>query len=59
MGTRERERDLELLIPVATVSENGASKSSSVSTAALSHHHSGREVRFRLIFLLNVDLFRP
>ncbi|XP_023525052.1 protein LIKE COV 1-like [Cucurbita pepo subsp. pepo] len=49
MGTRERERDLELLIPVATVSENGASKSSSVSTAALSHHHSGREAFAKVI----------
>lgn len=50
MSTRERERDLELLIPVATVSENGASKSSSGPVAALSNHHSGREVRLRFSF---------
>ncbi|MBA0734026.1 hypothetical protein Gogos_017979, partial [Gossypium gossypioides] len=28
MGTRERERDRELLIPVSTISENGVAKSS-------------------------------
>lgn len=57
MSTRDRERDLELLIPVATVSENGASKSSSVPVAALSNHHSGREVRFSLLILNS--LFSP
>ncbi|KAE8651326.1 protein LIKE COV 1 isoform X1 [Cucumis sativus] len=49
MSTRERERDLELLIPVATVSENGASKSSSGPVAALSNHHSGREAFAKVI----------
>ncbi|KAK6245395.1 hypothetical protein SCA6_008485 [Theobroma cacao] len=43
MGTRERERDRELLIPVATISENGGSKSSVpiVSPTVTSSH--GRE----------------
>ncbi|XP_022976353.1 protein LIKE COV 1-like isoform X1 [Cucurbita maxima] len=51
MSTRERERDLGLLIPVAvaTVSENGASKSSSVPAVALSNHHSGGEAIAKVI----------
>ena len=47
MGTRERERDLELLIPVAGISENGGSKSSSADpspTGISTHYHSGQEV---------------
>ncbi|KAK9270120.1 hypothetical protein L1049_025694 [Liquidambar formosana] len=52
MGTRDRERDLELLIPVAGIADNGGSKSSSVSSspaAASSHHHSGREAFSKVI----------
>ncbi|XP_062159143.1 protein LIKE COV 1-like [Alnus glutinosa] len=50
--TRDRERDLELLIPVAGITENGGSKSSSPSSspaAASSHHHSGREAFSKVI----------
>ncbi|CAI9763592.1 unnamed protein product [Fraxinus pennsylvanica] len=51
MGTREKDRDLERLVPLPvgslSISENGCSKSSfpsdSVSAASLSHH-SGKEV---------------
>ncbi|KAJ7958038.1 protein LIKE COV 1-like [Quillaja saponaria] len=52
MASRERERDLELLIPVAGISENGGSKSSSPSStppAMASQHHSGREAFLKVI----------
>ncbi|TQD72306.1 hypothetical protein C1H46_042152 [Malus baccata] len=57
MATRGRERDLELLIPVAAVSENGGdSKSSSPPnspppTTSHSHHQTGHElwlIRFHI-----------
>ncbi|GMY28440.1 protein LIKE COV 1-like isoform X1 [Fagus crenata] len=54
MATRERERDLELLIPVAGITENGGSKSSSSAPSppvvtSSSHHHSGREAFSKVI----------
>ncbi|KAF7829685.1 protein LIKE COV 1-like [Senna tora] len=54
MATRERERDLELLIPVSGISEInvGGSKSSSTSSppAIIStHHHSGQEAFSKVI----------
>ncbi|KAL4649927.1 hypothetical protein ACB092_01G049800 [Castanea dentata] len=63
-ATRERERDLELLIPVAGggggggggITDNGASNSKSSSTSSSpaavissSHHHSGREAFSKVI----------
>ncbi|KAK7838670.1 protein LIKE COV 1 [Quercus suber] len=63
-ATRERERDLELLIPVAggggggggIIADNGASNSKSSSTSSSpaavissSHHHSGREAFSKVI----------
>ncbi|GMH25271.1 hypothetical protein Nepgr_027114 [Nepenthes gracilis] len=57
MGTRERDRDLELLIPAAVpplMNANGGSESSSSSsTPALSaaslHHNSGKEAFYKVI----------
>ncbi|XP_052202423.1 protein LIKE COV 1-like isoform X2 [Diospyros lotus] len=50
MGTRERDRDLELLIPVADSTVNGGSKPSPPSaSAASSHYHSGREAFFKVL----------
>ncbi|KAK8643052.1 hypothetical protein V6N13_012368 [Hibiscus sabdariffa] len=49
MGTRERERDrdLELLIPVASISEDGASKSSTPPDTPTASH--GREAFLKVI----------
>ncbi|RVX15163.1 Protein like COV 3 [Vitis vinifera] len=50
MGSRERDRDLELLIPVAATTDNVASKSSPSSpSSSSSHHHSGREAFSKVI----------
>ncbi|GMP45008.1 hypothetical protein CsSME_00013698 [Camellia sinensis var. sinensis] len=52
MGTRERERDLELLIPVTNSTGNGGSKPPSATTTASatpSHYHSGREAFCKVI----------
>ncbi|KAL5558062.1 hypothetical protein UlMin_034273 [Ulmus minor] len=54
MATRERDRDghdLELLIPVAGISGNGGSKSSSplASHPPVTPHHSGREAFSKVI----------
>ncbi|KZV41352.1 hypothetical protein F511_38981 [Dorcoceras hygrometricum] len=57
MGTSSRERDRELLIPVADSvdphqhhDDDGASSSSKPSpTAASSHHHSGREAFYKVV----------
>ncbi|XP_028757707.1 protein LIKE COV 1 [Neltuma alba] len=53
MATRERERDLELLIPVPGISETdiGSSKSSSASSPTIisTHHHSGQEAFSKVI----------
>ncbi|XWS24351.1 hypothetical protein CRYUN_Cryun28dG0094200 [Craigia yunnanensis] len=49
MGTRERDRDRELLIPVAAISENGGSKSSApTATPTMSSSH-GREAFLKVI----------
>lgn len=45
-----RDRDRELLVPVADSVEDGESKPSSSSSSA-SSHHSGREVRFHIAIL--------
>ncbi|KAJ9674702.1 hypothetical protein PVL29_023936 [Vitis rotundifolia] len=50
MGSRERDRDLELLIPVTATTDNVASKSSPSSpSSSSSHHHSGREAFSKVI----------
>ncbi|CAL5369635.1 hypothetical protein ACSBR2_010090 [Camellia fascicularis] len=53
MGTREKDRDLERLIPVGGLGilENGGSKSSSSSSASplpSSSHHSGKEAFYKV-----------
>ena len=54
MGSRERDRDLELLIPVTAATDGVASKSSSTSpSSSSSHHHSGREVLFFFSFVFS------
>ncbi|XP_031407062.1 protein LIKE COV 1-like [Punica granatum] len=54
MASRDRDRDRELLIPVASISDNGCSKSSSASSTPLAvtappHHHSGREAISKVV----------
>ncbi|XVF73720.1 hypothetical protein PTKIN_Ptkin13bG0005600 [Pterospermum kingtungense] len=49
MGTRERDRDRELLIPVATISENGVSKSSAPTAAPTMASSHGREAFLKVI----------
>ncbi|XVE56038.1 hypothetical protein DITRI_Ditri03aG0205200 [Diplodiscus trichospermus] len=49
MGTRERDRDRELLIPVATISENGGSKSSVPTAAPAISASQGREAFLKVI----------
>ncbi|KAL2553610.1 Protein LIKE COV 3 [Forsythia ovata] len=51
MGNSSRERDLELLIPVADSvdHDDDASSSSKPSPSASSHHHSGRETFYKVV----------
>lgn len=50
IGSNSRERDRELLIPVAdSADDDSSSKPSSSASASASHHHSGREVIFRVL----------
>lgn len=57
IGNTSRERDRELLIPVADSADDDSSSKPS-SSASASHHHSGREVIFRVLVrnkLWNLD----
>lgn len=72
-ATRERERDLELLIPVAgggggggggIIADNGASNSKSSSTSSSpaavissSHHHTGGEVSFFFSIFFSIMVY--
>ncbi|CAK9138781.1 unnamed protein product [Ilex paraguariensis] len=51
MGTREKDRDLERLMPVGGlgISENGNSKSSTPSDSLATSHHSGKEAFSKVI----------
>lgn len=50
MGSSSRERDRELLLPVAdSVDANDDSSSKPSSSASSSHHHSGRETFYKVI----------
>ncbi|KAK4768626.1 hypothetical protein SAY87_003767 [Trapa incisa] len=54
MASRDRDRDRELLIPVAPISDNGCSKSSSLPSTPLAvttppHHHLGHEAISKVV----------
>ncbi|KAG4162231.1 hypothetical protein ERO13_D01G104250v2 [Gossypium hirsutum] len=49
MGTRERERDRELLIPVSTISENGVAKSSTPTATPATPSSHGHEAFLKVI----------
>lgn len=59
MGSSSRERDRELLIPVADSVDADDSSSKPSSSASSSHHHSGREVKCLIcLLMMNLKSFR-